>query len=206
MERGKVVSAPAASKVKEILSNPLQYDWSIQGLGMLRTYLDPEGVDRLHIWDISTAKTFNENGAIPSTIHDHPWDFTSVIYSGRMGNLRFQEVTDGGEVFRGARIRCGVGGGIVSQRDAMEYDLMHLDAKQDNPCDPGDSYHQFAEELHESYPSVGAVTVITREFKEDRDHARVFWRQGDWVSAEPRPATIAEIEHFTGLALRRWNG
>src|SRR5579859_3298084 len=54
----------------------------------------------------------------------------------------------------------------------------------------GQTYHQEKDEIHESLPFDGTVTLVTRTFTADRDHARVFWRgTGDFVTAEPRAAT-----------------
>lgn len=50
--------------VKTILSNPENFKWSIQGLGMLRVYLSDEV--RLHIWD----SRFKVPGVSP--LHNHP--------------------------------------------------------------------------------------------------------------------------------------
>jgi hypothetical protein len=181
--------------VLHVLHNPLGRDWSIQGFGMLRTYLDTEQAHRLHIWDAARA---NEE---VSTIHDHPWDFTSRLYSGTLTNVRFIE-DETAQLYQGARIRCGVGGGLVDDGPA---ELHGLREEADGLYLPGDTYSMEAPELHESLPSAGAVTVISRTFKGDRDHARVFWATGDWVTAEPRKATPAEVLAFTKLALSRWH-
>lgn len=182
----------AASRVAEVLRSPLDYKWTIQGFGMLRTYLDPAEVHRLHIW--------GPDSAVPdvSVIHDHPWDFDSRIYRGSVTNQRYLLDAPTGEAVTTARIKTGEGGGLVgtSSRRAVLAEL---------PTEfyfPGDSYHMDAPELHESIPSPGAVTIISRRFYTARDDqfATVCWRGSDWVSAEPRPATQAEITHFVGLA------
>lgn len=178
------------SQVRDVLDHPFEHAWTIQGLGMLRTYLDPWEVERLHIWDTGTAVED------VSTIHDHPWDFRSRIVAGEIRNQRF--VIDGSELaaeFLTAKIRCGAGGGLIS--DPVPVRICSEGVER---YGPGDQYSQRAPELHESFPSRGAVTVISREFRTDRDVATVCWRTGEWVSAEPRPATRAEVEHFIGLA------
>lgn len=195
-----VKSMPTNTEVYSILQDPLAggREWSLQGLGMLRTYLDDEQRLRLHIWDLETQQAWNDEGQPPSTIHDHPWDFESLIYSGTMTNQRFQESTCG-DLYKSARIRCGEGGGLVEEPTTVG-----LYRPPPELLLPGESYDMEAPELHESYPTAGCVSVIRREFHGDRDHARVCWRKGDWVSAEPRPATFQEISHFTTLALRNW--
>lgn len=182
--------------IESILRNPLDREWSIQGFGMLRTYLDPDRVHRLHIWDPLAA--FEE----VSTIHDHPWDFVSNVISGQIRNQRYK-VSDGydhsAEEYQHAQILCGEGGGIVGpvgKTWLREAPQEHYGA--------GQFYSQTAAELHESRPSPGAVTIISRTFHGDTEHANVYWDEGDWVTAEPRPATDAEVLQFARLAFERW--
>lgn len=189
------MTAITESAVNEILAHPFDRDWTIQGFGMLRTYLDDERVGRLHIWDADQAVDD------VSTIHDHPWDFTSRIVRGSIRNERFlnheqlsNTMCSAPEMWS-AKIRCGEGGGILT--DAQR---VRICSKGVERYDTGESYSMEAPELHESFPSRGAVTIIERSFHADRDIATVCWRSGEWVSAEPRPATRAEIEHFVGLA------
>jgi hypothetical protein len=180
------------SAINDILANPFDREWTIQGFGMLRTYLDDEQVQRLHIWDTSAAVED------VSTIHDHPWDFTSLILRGAIRNQRFalheMGESDTGKPFTSAQIRCGVGGGLLSDPRPVRICSLGVEA-----YGPGDTYSMLAPELHESFPSRGAVTVIKRSFKADRDIATVCWKTGAWVSAEPRSATRAEIEHFMSI-------
>lgn len=188
------------SAVLDIFRNPTRRVWSIQGLGMLRTYLDDEESVRLHIW--------NPRAAVKdvSTIHDHPWDFTSRIISGRITNVIYEEVEDHrnlfGEQYQTSDLICGVGGGLVEGTTRT----VRLARKSVETYTSGMSYSQDAEEVHESFPSQGAVSIITRTFRpQNRDVAKVAWKTGDWVSAEPRPATLGEIIDFTGQALLHWD-
>lgn len=188
------MTAITESLIDDILDNPFDREWSIQGFGMLRTYLDDERVGRLHIWD--------QEQAIEdvSTVHDHPWDFTSRIVRGYVKNVKFRFLGDrhlGGGHMRVAKIRCGEGGGITEDLGRQRIGMDRTDI-----FGPGDAYSMFAPELHETFTSPGAVTVIERSFHADRDIATVCWREGEWVSAEPRPATRHEIEHFVRLAKR----
>jgi hypothetical protein len=179
------------SAVADILAHPLDHEWTIQGLGMLRTYLDDEHIERLHIWDTDEAVDS------VSTIHDHPWDFTSTIVRGQIRNQRFvADNSTSAPWFNRAQIRCGIGGGLIS-----EPEMVRVCSQVVESYGPGQHYSMDAPELHESFPDRGAVTVIRRSFHADRDLATVCWRTGDWVSAEPRPAAAAEILHFVGLAL-----
>lgn len=178
------------ARIRAIVRHPFDHDgWTVQGLGMIRLYLDPEQRERLHIWDPGSATPD------VSTIHDHPWNFTSRIVVGRLENQRY--VVDGREPgdFLMQRLRCGIGGGLIDEPRRVTVVGHPLETYY-----PGDRYHQDADEFHESIPSPGAVTVITRDFRGNRDVATVCWRTGDWVSAEPRPATRDEVVHFTNLA------
>lgn len=187
----------AASQVLDILRNPYDREWSIQGLGMLRTYLDDERVERLHIWSPSHVAVGT------TTVHDHPWDFQSRIVSGVQGNQRFVPTVEGAgaEAYMEQRIHCGVGGGPVAAPRPVWL--------QEQPAETfvaGDVYSMDAVELHESHPEPGTVTIIQRRFHADLDTARVFFQGERWGSAEPRVATTAEVQLFVDLALERWNG
>jgi hypothetical protein len=178
------------SQVLEILRNPFDRKWTIQGFGMLRTYLDEHEVERLHIWDTETA--------VPdvSVIHNHPWDFESRIVIGSLINRRYMLISGGGGEYEAADLRTGEGGGLVA-----EPYIVDILAREPEQLHAGETYSQLATEYHESEPSRGTVTVIKREFSRPRDFATVCWKTPEWVSAEPRPATRAEVDHFVGLAL-----
>lgn len=189
-----------AIEIREILEHPEDRHWTIQGFGMLRLYLDGCHIKRLHIWDPVMAV---EN---VSPIHDHPWDFVSEIISGQMTNVLYRELrlTDPTELhdvtYKAVQIRCGEGGGPVE-----EPHFTRLRVRSRVVYNAGEGYSQHAEELHDSFPERGTVTVIRRTFRENNTElARVFWQGGDWVSAEPRPATPDEVDHFTRLALANW--
>lgn len=179
--------------VDHVLAHPEDFKWSIQGLGMLRTYLDPEGVERLHIWDPDMAVDD------VSTLHDHPWDFESTVFYGTMGNVRFQphQATVPGIPIlnmQHSKIQCGEGGGLRGDTSTVLLDRLRAEKYAQ-----GESYSMEAPEIHESYPTPGTVTVIRRKFHADRELANVYWEYGNWVTAEPRPATQAEVEHFISL-------
>lgn len=168
--------------------------WSLQGFGMLRLYFGKRW--RLHVWD--------QRAAYPrvSTIHDHlQWDFESLILSGRIVNQRFFMVDEPhGEPYRYMRIQTGTGG--FGLEDAA---WCRLWARGPETYLVGETYRQRADEVHESRPDDGTVTLVEREHTGHGDVARVFWRPGaEWVTAEPRPATPAEIRDVVGLALERW--
>lgn len=182
--------------VREVLRYPEGRKWQVQGLGMLRTYLLP--TLRLHVWDRVLR--------VPevSTIHDHPWDFESLIVSGRVVQRRFTEVAetraqDAVIEMNRTKIKCGPGGCAVSQPDRVK-----LLVGVEEVYGPGETYRQAADEVHESTPDDGTVTLVERTFLADTEHARVY-HEGRWVSAEPRPATPEEVALVVGRALLRWS-
>jgi hypothetical protein len=160
-------------------------DWSIQGLGMLRTYLTDD--TRLHIWDGSAA--------VPevSSLHTHPWDFRSQVICGRVVNQRYVERSLGhsNNSYMRQMIKCGEGGGLYGEPGPV-----YLEPQPPEIVTAGCGYAQLATEVHESRPDSGTVTIIKRSVPEDGhpDFANVYWgADKQWVSAEPRPATPDEV-------------
>lgn len=196
--------------VKPILENPLDRSWSLQGLGMLRTYLDEDHVHRLHVWTIDVA---NEIGA--SELHTHPWDFHSEVVAGVVCNTRFKpwpiNIAGQGElpmkIWQVQKIKCGEGGCLVGEPSTVEL-CEGLEERYGNdkpntvyPC----RYEQKAGEIHRSKPLDGTVSIITRHFNSDTEHAYVYFPQDEeWISAEPRPATDDEIVKITRNSLEKW--
>lgn len=176
--------------LRDILINPLDYEWSVQGLGMMRTYLSDE--KRLHIWH-SALQTPDA-----TVVHDHPWGFISKVELGRINQYRYIRDNAFGTPWQEQLITCGEGGGV-----AGEPSIVKLRKGEKEVYSEGDVYRQKAHELHVSFPLDNTVTVITREYTEDLDHAHVFFPLGmKFVSAEPRPATRAEVLFITREVLR----
>jgi hypothetical protein len=163
--------------VASILQHPHDHNWSIQGLGMLRTFLGSEHY-RLHVWSTADA-TPNV-----SRLHDHPWHFTSYVVAGLITNKRFRVCTDdnrelAAETWQRVRIRCGPEGGV-----AGEPELAHLMREKPEKIMGGQWYAQQAQEVHESIPDDGTVSIIRRTSLDDPDHANVYFPVGQpWVSA-----------------------
>ena len=177
--------------VRKVLENAEHFEWTLQGFGMLRTYLSDE--IRLHVWDSRYA---TEN---VSLLHDHPWDFASLIVAGELRQHRYVVAAEG-ETFQFSTIQCGPGGCMKAEPQPVV-----LRRLPEEHYTAGAVYLQRAAEIHESRPADGTVTLISRAFKKDTEHARVFWREGEhWVSAEPRPATADEVRAITRYALDTW--
>lgn len=171
--------------------------WSVQGFGMMRTYFGPPDNPkefRLNLWDSRLA--------VPgvSTIHDHPWDFESIIVSGAFINQRFHFETDydrATHVY--TTIKTGEGGGM----EKSPTKTCILEPSRPELYQPGDIYRQKANEIHETIYVDGCITLNQRVG--DTQHARVFWPTGtQWVDAEPRAATPVERAAAIAQALERF--
>lgn len=132
--------------VKRILETPDAHRWTLQGLGMLRLYLSD--ALRLHVWDPRCAAP----GA--SAVHDHPWDFSSLIVSGALTNRLLLEVP-GLEAAADAthlvsRLHCGAGGGLVDR--PIRTRLVVGSVRR---YEAGQLYSQVATDVHETSPDPG---------------------------------------------------
>lgn len=184
--------APLRDAVHQILLHANSYEWSLQGLGMLRLYLSREV--RLHVWDSRYV------APDASVIHTHPWNFTSYIVSGEVRQFRYDEY-DGpsASAFKRLLIQCGPDGCAKGEPEPVTLARRDLETYR-----AGTSYQQFANEIHESLPVSGTVTIVERTFIGDTEHAFVFFDGETWGEATPRDATPEEVEAIVGLALKRW--
>ena len=191
------------SDIIEMLTQPLEYEWSVQGLGFMRTYPLSNGAyhnvtQRVHIWHSSLAVL----GA--TKLHDHPWDFVSEVVFGAVTQTRATPVADesslDGHPYMRQRILCGEGGGIAGDPEEVRLCSGPIESYY-----AGQEYSQEAHEIHNSFPANNTVTVLTRTYKEERDHANVFYSKGaKFVSAAPRPASRAEILYITREVLHAY--
>lgn len=179
--------------VKNILENPHDFKWSVQGLGMMRVYLSK--AVRLHIWD-SALK-------IPgvSALHTHPWHLKSFVIAGRYKQHRYTKgFASFAESFNEVTIKCGENACVVGEPATI-----HLIEHDLEIYTEGDRYQQSADEIHLSLPEDGTVTIVERTFTKDTEHAHIYWRgTGSWVDAKPRPASPEEVESISTRALERW--
>jgi hypothetical protein len=189
--------------VRHVLETTPHTEWTVQGFGFLRTYFGPADRPkqyRLNLWD----RTFTVPNV--STIHDHPWDFKSLIVAGQTANQRYDIAPVGwtGPSVRPTHscttIRCGVGGGmeksppeactLIPARDREDYKI-------------GDIYRQRADEIHETFFLDGSITLNQRVG--DTERARVFWPYGtEWVDAIPHQATKEEVDRAVAFSLGYW--
>lgn len=186
--------------------------WTLQGFGMLRLHFPQaevaqwplRGLDtsdvRLNLWH--TAFT------VPnvSTIHTHPWHFTSYILSGDIFNTVYREAKSPGFALSSPYLRYpiipGPNGGLSPDTPPT---LIHLYTSQQAVLRPGDSYTQTADEIHETDFLTGTVTLNFRTRPPGLpDKALVFVPEGlSWVSAIPRQATPDEIQIICAATLAR---
>lgn len=184
--------------VKKILQHPNDFDWSVQGLGMMRLYLDKPSI-RLHIWD-SSLKI-----AGVSALHNHPWDFHSVVIAGVMRNRRYDKLLrscTGYEEFNEVQIKCG-----ENACTRGETTKVWLCESPEEKYHAGSDYYQKFSEIHLSSPEDGTVTLVSRVVPKDNspDYALVFWRgNGPWVDAKPREAEYEEVKDVCARALTTW--
>lgn len=187
---------PEKILAQHVLENAEKFEWSLQGLGMLRTYLPNNS--RLHVWD-SRYKIKNV-----STIHDHPWYLYSCILAGEVTNIRYEVSHSYNENYMCQKIVCGEGGGP----NGPSYPVCLDKVKEYRYSQSSRStYSQSPSNIHESDPSDGAVTLLQRSVHDEanKDLAHVFWPIGEeWVSAEPRPATEKEISDIINNSLEMY--
>jgi hypothetical protein len=172
-------------------------EWTAQGFGFLRTYFGPADAPkkfRLNLW--------HSRFTVPnvSTIHDHPWDFTSIIVAGEFSNVRYKmKMADRNPTHAYTTIKCGIGGGM----EKSEFQACVLVEGFPEDYFPGDEYRQRAAEIHETRFVDGSITLNERTG--DTEQARVFWPWGThWVDAIPRPATPEEVADAVSYSLERW--
>jgi len=178
---------------QHILTNANAFEWSLQGMGLLRLHLPNHC--RLHVWD----SRFRKPGV--SMIHDHlQWGLHSTILAGVMTNRRYVEDANGTEVMH---MTIKPVYGYFKKSEPAGIRLRALPAEFYRP---GETYSQEPNEIHETDADDGTVTFMRKSPTTD-ESARVFWPLGqEWGSAEPRIATAGEVTAITEHALKRWFG
>jgi hypothetical protein len=198
-------------EIINILTKPLERIWSVQGLGMMRTYLNE--TQRLHLWH----RDLIAQGV--TQLHDHPWDFSSEIIFGGVKQIRYgteDQMPDlylrnvsprlmvnldaGTDTYMKQKILCGEGSCFVGDPEEIKLGEGPMESYYE-----GQTYQQKAHEIHKSLPFDNTVTIITRSHTENPDHAHVYIPKGaEFGSAEPRPASRAEILFITREVLHAY--
>lgn len=157
--------------------------WSMHGIGMLRTYLDDARRWRLNVWHRALL-----NPGI-STMHTHPWPFTSHILAGRIANRRYVRCTRksvGAVLFNEGKITCGISNSPSTIFPGLngEPEIITLHPNEAEIYAPGDTYFQAPSEIHDTRAADGTITVIERGDASDDCEASVFWPVGSpWGDA-----------------------
>lgn len=184
--------------VHSILQHPMDgRTWLAHGLGMVKTYFGKTG--RLHVWDWDALRTDGVR-----SVHTHPWGLHSTILNGVMINQRFIPVDEhgypAGEPWLVKTIECGVG--RCNMEDAERQAWLY--ARPPERYSAGQDYQQTADEVHDSRPTKGCVTIVRRTKRPDFNQADVYWRDGPFVNAEPTPATEEQVRAACKVALENW--
>lgn len=178
-------------KIEEILKNPFNYKWELQGFGMLRTYIEED--TRLQIW---SKNHIVEN---VTDIHTHPWDFTSIIYQGEIINHTFGEHDLNSSVVGEKFDRCLILTGekaYVKEKTPIKLNKWTLQRYK-----KGEVYFHAKNIPHRINFVDGTITIlIKRSINPDSLAYSYVKDKEEWVSAAPRIATIEEIEEFIGIA------
>jgi hypothetical protein len=187
-------------------------EWTTQGLGMVRTNLDKDGMFRLNVWHHALR--------IPniSCIHTHPWDLKSYCLNGEITNVRYKdnlgsaydydpsaEVPELTAAYYPASymtLGCGShpnGAQLSGEQQRLLY------PQEPEVYHTGDAYVQGRDEIHESRYVDGTVTLNVRTNRREDQSATVYWPAGTpWVDAKQRVATGNEVRQACDAALASW--
>ena len=180
--------------VLKILHDPLKYEWTISGLGMLRLSLSP--TLRLNIWD----ERLIEPGV--SLIHNHPWHFQSVVILGFVVNAKYGVFKDAREVnYR--MVGCGANPNDGTNLGPIE--VCHIAETHVAEYYESDAYAMNASEIHKLEPLDGSVTLISKIPQiEPTEWAMVFWPVHEpWGDARIREARPDEITSIIDSTLEK---
>jgi hypothetical protein len=175
----------ARSLVRTILEHAADHAWTMQGIGLMGLRLDDQRIHRLHVWD-------PEQSVGEPPIHDHPYDFTSIVVAGTLTNTRYTEDPEG-TAYRRERYS-------PPDESARRTDRVKL-VGTSTAHGPGERYHQLAHELHDSRQIAGTVTIIRCAWRGPAELTVCLRPEAPWVSGQSRPATASEVERITARAL-----
>lgn len=202
--------------IRGILADPFGMagrEWTYQGLGMVRTTLDAEGIYRLNVW--------HRGLRIPhiSCIHTHPWDLKSYIINGKLMNIRYRKdmgsafdavvgpmsMADTISVYPATGMVLGCGAHPNGSQMGEPFDVT-LYPQTPEHYGAGDVYTQERDEIHESQYEDGTVSLNVRTNKRTDSSATVFWPRGtEWVDAKQSMPTRGDVRTACRVALDRWN-
>lgn len=180
---------PLQLAVLAILDKCDHYEWSVQGFGLLRLYV--RNVGRLHIWDSLLRYTD------VSMIHNHSWDLKSTVVSGKLTNRKYT-IENHGSPYMTQRLVTGYQTELLTP--PHEVGLL---CQGSQLFLPGEAYHQYAHEIHETLAEDGTITMMERT-ETEVGMADVYWPVGtSWGTATPRLATEYEVRTTVARAIHR---
>lgn len=189
------------TEIEARLAKPFQYDWRSHGIGMLRTYLDPDRKVRLNLWHHRLV-----NPGI-STMHTHPWGLRSTIMAGELRNTRWGRVMEGvpgARAFTEDDIPCGA---VATPEFALAGNprTVWLTPFPVETYTPIQSYNQDPHEIHTTDFTDGTATLMFREGDTDgMTQASVFWPLGtEWGDAS-RDTTREDITETISACRALW--
>jgi len=134
---------------------------------------------RLHVW-------WTE--ALPSPVHDHPWDFASCLLLGQMIVTRFTEVNDGHGTYLRARYPTLAN---QSDRRVTVEGTCNLKALSETVMDTGSFYSLCHGELHSVAVRRRVTATMVLQGEHTARSTRVYVKAGD-ERAEP-----FDVRYFT---------
>lgn len=180
--------------VVDALTVPFNHEWTVQGFGFLRCYLDEKRRFRLNVWhsDLTYPGV--------STIHNHPWDFTSHVYGGVITNCTYKEYPEG-DAYCWQNIRTGIENSEGQLFGDLNMTTLKFKDWKSFGRDTG--YDMRWDEIHRTVFTDGAVSLNERFSQGSGDEARVFWKARErWGTAKVRLATQEEIVKYTAIGLK----
>ena len=149
--------------VKAILQNADRFQCEVPANGRLTIVLDP-GVMVINIFD----GRYRQPGT--TAIHSHTVDFRSDIVGGVMRQYRYGRVDDGGDAKRYWGQELTLDGKLIGEPAACFLREGELEVYP-----AGEFYEITADEIHQSVPEDGTVTLITRQHKTRPSSVFTFW-------------------------------
>jgi len=195
--------------VRAMLTSPEGYPWTLQGFGMLRCDLVGREY-RLHVWD----HRFRVDNV--SDIHDHPWDLESLVMSGRITNVVWEqdlpsyqrEGNDYRFKYLGVEMTPGP---VTGDEPAERVDSFSFKHPSRTEYGQGDCYIQDKSIVHSTEFKTGTVTLVRRTDRQVRsdgtDRAHVFWPKENGptrVLAAPVTPAMNQVRTICEVALAMW--
>ena len=194
-EEGGMYDKKIWQVLEEATRNPRAREWTVQGLGLLRCYLDDKQSECLIIWSNALGSP-----RVPD-IHTHPWDLGERVISGRIINARYKEVEPGLKHSQVYWRRL-----LTSDGESSEDVRVWLRNTRDDYVYSGGHYTLDRGEIHQVLPDNGTVTICVPWRKKQSQGGSFVYARKQWESVAPRLATVGEIQHTIDLAYRTKRG